>query len=56
MAPPAGWAPAIRAPLPGSVVGAAVVLLVMGVLTGLMGALLLLSGRCTSSSDSTFNA
>jgi hypothetical protein len=56
MAPPAGWAPAIRAPLPGSVVGAAVVLLVMGVLTGLMGALLLLSGSIYEQlPDSTFN-
>jgi hypothetical protein len=33
-----------RPPLPGSVVGAAVVLLVMGVLTGLLAALMLLSG------------
>jgi hypothetical protein len=33
-----------RAPLPGSVVGAAVILLVLGVLTGLMAAVFLLSG------------
>ncbi|HEX6654626.1 MAG TPA: hypothetical protein VF153_00280, partial [Candidatus Limnocylindria bacterium] len=37
--PPGAWAPAIRQPLPGSVVGAAVVLLVFGVLVGLMAAL-----------------
>jgi hypothetical protein len=42
--PPVAWTPPARQPLPGSVVGAAVVLLVLGVLTGLLAAIFLLSG------------
>ena len=54
-APAAVWQ-AQRTPLPGSVVGAAVVLLVMGVLVGLMGALFLLSGSIYQQlPDSTFS-
>jgi len=49
------WTPAVRPPLPGSVVGAAVILLVLGVLTGLMAAVFLLSGSIYDQlPDSTF--
>ena len=49
------WTPAVRGPLPGSVVGAAVILLVLGVLTGLMAAVFLLSGSIYDQlPDSTF--
>jgi hypothetical protein len=49
------WTPAVRQPLPGSVVGAAVILLVLGVLTGLMAAVFLLSGSIYDQlPDSTF--